>query len=196
MGGQTHTAFFYGTLMAAEILYRVCYGTSKVHEFPVLAQAAAKLKIRPALLYNHCRHRVLEADYPAIMPHQGHTVRGTYVTGLTDDNIKQLDRFEGDQYSRQKVNVTVLSDGQEKGEVVEAETYMWSAGVDYLEKREWDYDDFRKNKLHRWTDMSPEYQDLDNSVYFVQIPSGGRGVVMELEDDDEEEMLRAATCKR
>lgn len=146
--------------MAAEILYRVCYGTSKVQEFPVLAQAAAKLNIRPALLYNHCRHRVLDADYPAIIPQQGHTVRGTYVTGLTDDNIKQLDRFEGDQYLRQKVNVTVLSEGQEKGEVVEAQTYIWSAGVDYLEKREWDYEDFRKNKLHRWTDMSPEYQGM------------------------------------
>ncbi|CZR69550.1 related to disease resistance protein aig2 [Phialocephala subalpina] len=181
MGVQTHTAFFYGTLMAAEILYRVCYGTSKVHEFPILQRAASKLEIRPALLYNYCRHRVLEADYPAIIPQQGHTVRGTYVTGLTDDNIRKLDRFEGSQYSRQKVNVTILSDGQEKGEVVEAQTYIWSAGVDYLEKQEWDYEDFRKNKMHLWTDTSREFEDLDNAV------------LVELSDEtDEEEMLRAA----
>jgi gamma-glutamylcyclotransferase (GGCT)/AIG2-like uncharacterized protein YtfP len=144
--------------MACEILYRVCYGTSAIQEHPKLKKLASGLSIRPAILHNYCRHKVLDADYPAIIPQQGHTVRGTYVTGLTDSDIARLDIFEGSEYERKNVKVILLEDGQEKGETKEAQSYIWSSSVDRLEKKEWDYEEFRKTKMHRWADTSDEFE--------------------------------------
>ncbi|KAE8446040.1 hypothetical protein EG329_012548 [Mollisiaceae sp. DMI_Dod_QoI] len=198
MGG--YTAFFYGTLMAREILYRVCYGTSKVDDFPALKELASELSIQPALLHNYCRHKVADADYPAVIPQLGHTVRGTYVTGLTDTDVTHLDRFEGSEYTRKKVKVMILEDGQEKGESVEAQTYVWSAPVARLEREEWDYDEFRREKMHRWTDASEEYEGkqslniyLENGVSGAHDPTGGRAFAADLDvNDTQEEMLHAA----
>lgn len=153
--------------MAREILYRVCYGTSSIQEHPKLKKLASGLSIRPAILHNYCRHKVLDADYPAIIPQQGHTVRGTYVTGLTDSDIAHLDIFEGSEYERKNVKVVLLEDGQEKGEAKEAQSYIWSSGVDRLEKKEWDYEEFRKTKMHRWADTSDEFEGMYRCIVGV-----------------------------
>jgi hypothetical protein len=142
--------------MAREILFRVIYGDGQVQRDPAKAHLASLLTIRPAILYDHCRHRVKYADYPGVVPQDGHTVRGTYVTGLTDGDIARLDVFEGFEYTRQFVQVKV--DGLGDGEEVQAETYMYTAGESNLEKKEWDYEEFRKEKMHRWTGTSPEFQ--------------------------------------
>jgi len=42
-----------------------------------------------------------------------------------------------------------------------AETYIFTDDV-WLEPEEWDYDDFRKNKLRNWMDDSEEY---DGKIY-------------------------------
>ena len=83
------------------------------------------------------------------------------MTGLTKEDIRRLDSFEGSEYRRQKVNVALLKpDGQhnlvEKGEV-QAETYVFIAGDGRLKKEEWDYEVFRKEKMWRWADHSEEY---------------------------------------
>lgn len=142
--------------MAREILFRVIYGDGQVSRDPAKAILAKQVNIRPAILHDHCRHRVRDADYPGVVPQNGQTVRGTYVTGLTDGDIARLDVFEGYDYTRQFVKVKV--DGLGDGEEVTAETYMWTGGEDSLEKKEWDYEEFRKEKLHRWTGTSPEFQ--------------------------------------
>ena len=152
--------------MAPEILHRVCYGRNQVGRDPAATKLAAGLSIRPAILHGYCRHRVKLCDYPGIIAEHGHTVRGTYVVGLTDGDIFRLDQFEGDEYERRKVKVEVLHDGNhgssegkgDEGRDMDAETYVYTAGDNNLEKREWDYDEFRKQKLHRWADESYEYQ--------------------------------------
>lgn len=179
---QTHTAFFYGTLMAPAVLKRV---TS--HD---PASSSAPLTSRPALLHGHRRHRVRGADYPAIIPLtagakleagevrvakeevEGSSVRGTIVSGLTDEDVWRLDLFEGDEYERRTVNVKMLEADEEAsklgqayahgtksnghamdwkpGQEVEAETYIWVAGRHRLEDEEWDFDEFVKEKMWRW----------------------------------------------
>ena len=42
------------------------------------------------------------------------------------------------------------SDEGAEGEEVEAETYMWIGGEDSLEKREWDFAEFQKEKMRFW----------------------------------------------
>lgn len=165
---MSHTAFFYGTLMAPPVLHRVIWGS----QTPPTAAHASLLRIRPAILHAHRRHKVKRADYPAILPVDAQTassVRGTLVDGLTDGDIWRLDIFEGSEYVRRKVHVRVLEqkqkgDGGEGGmgdlsqaeadnveaEEVEAETYIWRAGADRLEAEEWDFAEFVKDKMARW----------------------------------------------
>lgn len=158
-----HTAFFYGTLMAPQVLHRVIWGS----QTPPTPAHASLLHIRPAVLHAHQRRKVKHADYPAILPMKGQSVRGTLVTGLTDGDIWRLDIFEGDEYQRQRVNVRILEqtnkegdqgmgdvnqreDENQEGEEVEAETYIWIAGANRLEAGEWDFTEFVRDKMRRW----------------------------------------------
>lgn len=103
------SAFFYGTLMHPKILKRV------------LDNDASHLKICPSILSNYTRHKVKDADYPAILPRERskvllgreltseeNSVRGTLVSGLTAKDIAILDVFEGNEYVRSQVLVHPL----------------------------------------------------------------------------------------
>ena len=146
--------------MAPEVLYRVIYGQSTISSVHPSFKAATLLTLTPAILNDYCRYKVRGADYPGIVSSAGHSVRGTFVTGLTDSDIHRLNGFEGSDYTREKVMVSLLeNDGNEPvGEMkmLEAETYVFKYR-DELEDSEWDYDTFRKEKMHRWADHSEEY---------------------------------------
>ncbi|KAG9250890.1 AIG2-like family-domain-containing protein [Emericellopsis atlantica] len=160
MSGE-HTGFFYGTLMAREVFYSVCYGQSdppaafkKMHTFS------------PALLEGYCRHRVQYADYPGIIAEEDHRVMGVYVTGLTDANMVKLDYFEGSEYKRQKVKVQLLDaeDGKPvEGEEKEAVTYVYMDPKG-LEHKEWDFEQFRKDKLRFWIRDGCANEDPDDKA--------------------------------
>jgi hypothetical protein len=163
---MSHTAFFYGTLMAPPVLHRVIWGS----QTPPTPAHASLLHIRPAILHAHRRHKVKGADYPAVLPVSSSSVRGTLVEGLTDGDIWRLDIFEGSEYERRRVKVLVLqgkdkeSGGGEEGmgdlsqkeeenvegDEVEAETYIWTAGAHRLEPEEWDFAEFVRDKMKRW----------------------------------------------
>ncbi|KAH0171199.1 hypothetical protein KCU67_g2293, partial [Aureobasidium melanogenum] len=175
----TRTAFFYGTLMAQEVLYNVIFGTSTVSRYNVQTVTPT-----PAILHNHKRSRVKHCDYPGVIPQEGHSVRGTYVTGLTDGDIYRLDMFGGPQYELQTVRVRLLkSEGDEatgkgnvEGEEVETQTYIWTDSVERLEDKEWDYAAFRKEKLALWSGGEPEEQGWDDEEKPKESvdPTGGR----------------------
>lgn len=147
----SHSAFFYGTLMAPAVLHRVIWGSST----PPTPAHAWLLHTQPAILHGFQRRRVRHADYPAVVPAGAETsVRGTLVTGLTDGDVWRLDLFEGGDYARRRVRVRVLAEeagaGVESGEECEAETYVWIAGEDVLEESEWDFAEFVRDKMARW----------------------------------------------
>lgn len=175
-----HTAFFYGTLMAPQVLYRVIWGS----QTPPTPAHASLLHIRPAILPSHRRHRVRHADYPAILPSSDPDacVRGTLVTGLTDGDIWRLDIFEGSEYSRQKVQVKILrktsDDGgennKEEEQEAECETYIWTAAPSRLETSEWDFDEFVRDKMKRWVGI--EGAEADEGFQGRPSINGNRGV--------------------
>jgi hypothetical protein len=143
--------------MVPEILYRVIYRTS----YPS-REKKDSLEIRPAILHDYCRHRVKDASYPAIIESAGDTVRGTLVTGLSNVAVERLDRFEGRQYYRGTVRVKVLAHagddvgrGNVEGDEVEAETYIWRVDPNELDYREWDFAEFKRNKMRAWIDPPP-----------------------------------------
>lgn len=147
--------------MIPQVLYRVCYGTSNPPPY-----LAALLRISPAILPAYNRRKVRFCDYPAVVPSPApSSVRGTYVRGLTDVDILRLDIFEGSQYVRKKVKVMLLAEvgeedgtGNVEGREVEAETYLWKKGEDMLEDGEWDFAEFKREKLVNWVDVDEEYK--------------------------------------
>ncbi|CAG7565538.1 unnamed protein product [Fusarium equiseti] len=143
-----YTAFFYGTLMAPEVFFTVCYGQK---DPPQVIKDMHKFT--PAILEGYCRHRVRHADYPAVVPEKGHTVRGVYVTGLTDANVGKLDIFEGSEYDKANVKVKLLNKdgaGSDKGEYKDTTVYVFNS-PEHLEKREWNFEEFRQMKMKNWT---------------------------------------------
>ncbi|KXG49627.1 uncharacterized protein PGRI_055950 [Penicillium griseofulvum] len=114
-----HVLFFYGTLMAPQILHRVIHGQANPEPWQ-----KAMLRFQPAILHGYRRHRVQGADYPGIMavsetqseteklsapkPHSGTSVMGTLVSGLTDGDVYRLDKFEGSEYEKKRVTVRIL----------------------------------------------------------------------------------------
>ncbi|KAL6691543.1 AIG2-like family domain-containing protein [Trichoderma pleuroticola] len=157
MSGE-NKAFFYGTLMAPEVFFSVCYGDKQP------PQAIQDLHtFTPAILDGYCRHRVQYADYPAIVAEEGHCVRGMYATGLTEANLQKLDIFEGSEYKRINTKVKLLKLEGEKeveGEVKEASVYVFLNAND-LEKREWDFEEFRQQKMQMWTRGDWAFTDGD-----------------------------------
>jgi hypothetical protein len=150
--------------MAPEVFFTVCYGPS-VEDYKLLKDLH---KFQPAILHGYCRRRVEHADYPGITPDAGHEVRGTYVTDLTDANMYRLDSFEGSEYERKKVTVQLLSqvgndrgEGNVEGKEVECEVYVFKFPA-ALEDREWDFEEFRKNKMKHWTREDYGFEDTDH----------------------------------
>lgn len=181
---HTHTAFFYGTLIHPAILRRVIG-----HEGP-------ELQIAPALLLDYTRHRIKHADYPGIVPYEKsksifrrdlsreeNSVRGTLVTGLTDQDVEHLDVFEGDEYSRDTVSVYPLSSFTPLSDTsphhtrdsnivpsstpslpsldtlpppLSAQTYVWIDPVAHLEPAIWEYSDFVRDSAWRWVGDNAE----------------------------------------
>ncbi|RMZ90069.1 hypothetical protein DV736_g2703, partial [Chaetothyriales sp. CBS 134916] len=196
---MNNTAFFYGTLMAPNVLYRVIYGTP--HPTPLNYPSMNLLKIHSALLHDHQRHRVLGCDYPGVIPHRGGSVKGTVVSGLTEGDVLRLDIFEGSQYERRRVKVRLLRDiehseggplqfekklqekeklEQDVGvEEVEAQTYIWIDDPLALELEEWDFEEFKRDKMQAWMGLSTEDTNgvkMDegfNDVDRAQAPAGG-----------------------
>ncbi|KAL2846125.1 putative disease resistance protein Aig2 [Aspergillus pseudoustus] len=126
-----HVLFFYGTLLAPQMLHRVIHGSPEPEQWQ-----KDMLHFRPAVLHGYRRHRVRGEDYPAIIPvpsssegaptsatattatgrtAQDRTSRpasvlGTVVSGLTNGDIHRLDVYEGSEYDRVSVRVRVLKE--------------------------------------------------------------------------------------
>ena len=181
--------------MVPGVLYRVIYGSAKPE--PWQQQLTT---IRPAMLESHRRHRVKLMSYPAIVSCDGASVRGAVVTGLTQGDIYRLDIFEGDQYEREKVKVKVLKNvglseelqnGESeahKSEEVEAETYIWKDDLGKLEEGEWDFEEFKRDRMRFWMgegssdessiEVDEGFADVDNAVAEEERVdhTGGRGM--------------------
>lgn len=133
--------------MAKEVLYRVCYNTSRPDKEAEYKDRAADITINNAILHDYSRRKVMYASYPGITAQKGHTVKGAYVTGLTHADISQLDSYEseGSLYHRVKVKV-VLEGGNE----VETETYVFGNPLE-LTNEEWSFEEFCENGLGWWS---------------------------------------------
>ncbi len=103
----TAHCFTYGSLMWADIMARVC-GREFARE--------------PASLADHRRHPVRDEDYPGLQAEPGCVVPGQLYRDVDAVAWARLDAFEGEQYERADVIVT-LADGA----TVPAQVYRFRA---------------------------------------------------------------------
>jgi len=181
---RSYSAFFYGTLMHPDILKRV------------IGNDGAHLKICSAILLDHTRHHVKEADYPALLPYsksqamfnrklspEEKSVRGSLVSGLSESDMRLLDIYEGDEYTRDLVPVhplsapTILSP-QINGQLaplpsaaphshhpsslpqpILANTYVWCKPPTWCTPSLWSFEDFVKNNAWKWVGVGTTDSD-------------------------------------
>ena len=96
-------------------------------------------------------------------------MRGTYVRGITSEDQVRLDLFEGVQYDRVRLSLNLIDEKGDKGEEKEADTYVWADDESELEDGEWDFEEFKREKMRRWVGSDEEYEgELYSSVVGVR----------------------------
>lgn len=162
--------FFYGTLMALPVLFNVIYFNPEPPK-----HITDHLTVRPAILKGHRRQIVRHCDYPGVIVHEGSEVAGTVVTGLTMRNLRELNRFEGVQYTLAPIKVNVLMERTLKtetgpdGEAVyenevwkemDAMTYLYTAGDKRLDStRDWNFKSYMTTRMSTWSGLITPVSD-------------------------------------
>jgi gamma-glutamylcyclotransferase (GGCT)/AIG2-like uncharacterized protein YtfP len=124
--------FVYGSLMSPRVLAHVI--------------GHAHSNVVPAKAKGFHRFCIKERSYPALCRVSSSsfvggsvndTVEGMLVMGLSDKDIQILDDFEGEDYVRTAIKVT-LADGKTQ---VDTFTYLWAKGnTDSLLHGEWSFE--------------------------------------------------------
>lgn len=121
--------------------------------------------LEPAILQNYRRHPVRNEVFPGVIlgsespANNADSTTGLLLRDLSENELKVLDWFEGDEYARQKVQVQV------DDKSFDTQCYVWSNPLSELDlRKEWQYDDFRKTKLDWYltNTVRPCRMDLDN----------------------------------
>lgn len=143
---KSFSIFVYGTLQAPEVL-RVLLG-----RVPTLQS--------PAFLTGYQRYPVLGQVFPGMVPSSDAEcqTRGVLLQNLDSHEMRVLDYFEGDEYTRQCVTVSY------QGDVQETQTYVWSNPISELDLgNAWDYQQFRTENLEWYltTTVRPCREEMD-----------------------------------
>lgn len=134
--------FTYGSLMFPEVWQRVVRGN---------------YASRKAYVSGMRRFAVKDELYPAVVEGKVEDrVDGVLYGGLNESDLMLLDVFEGDQYVRQTVTVTL-----EGGETAQAEVYVFKAQFrNLLEGRDWDAGQFGLQYLQEFIQREKDNFDL------------------------------------
>lgn len=115
--------FAYGTLMCEDIMLEVS-GCCLAHVLGILK--------------GYSRRPVKGEHYPAIFPDREGNVVGVVYLNVPDSAWERLDRFEGDMYARELVEIAVY-----EGETLSAAAYVVRPQfIHLLDGSEWDFDEF------------------------------------------------------
>ena len=95
------------------------------------------MRLFAAARVSYARYRVRDATYPAIVPEPGAETEGVVYEGLDAQAMSELDRFEGDMYTRERVAVR-----RPDGRMRLVETYVFAAHLHHLlEPEHWHPDE-------------------------------------------------------
>ena len=123
---MTGHVFTYGSLMFADVWTRV---------------VAGRYESLRATLQGHARFQVRDETYPGMVETGGAAVNGVLYLDVGDDDLARLDRFEGSDYERCRVEVV-----DAEGRAHAAETYLYRR-VDRLLTSAWEPDAFAMQRF-------------------------------------------------
>lgn len=115
--------FVYGTLLCEDIFITV---------------SGCRRRVKNCSLKNFRRVRIRGEHYPGIIPVPGNRVEGLLYSAVPPPAWSRLDRFEGDMYRRQPVEVELHGGGLEKAFAYVVRTEFFHC----LEPRKWDLSEF------------------------------------------------------
>ena len=139
--GMRHL-FAYGSLMCADIMREV---------------AGCDLPGAEAVLHGYRRVVVRGEQYPGLVPADGKSVKGVVYRDVPSSAWDRLDRFEGEMYIRQSVQVSLKHGG-----IVRADAYVVRPEFrDRLEDSDWAFDEFLRNGKARFQRYYRGYRSLD-----------------------------------
>ena len=90
--------FIYGTLRDLDVCEAVLGRTVSPHD------------MRPATAPDYAVFKVANVQYPCMIPSPSAEADGAVLSHLTSDDLRRLDRFEGENY--QRVPLRILCEGQ------------------------------------------------------------------------------------
>jgi len=114
--------FTYGSLMFPAVWQRVVRGDYRA---------------LPAMLPGYARYEVMGETYPGMVRQSGSAVNGMLYLDVDDADLLTLDAFEGSEYRRDVVNVSVTAEQN-----LTAVTYVFTAN-ERLTTQPWDPESFR-----------------------------------------------------
>lgn len=124
--------------------YLFTYGTLRAKEV-VLALLGRDLRAAPGVLADYYGRRMAGRSYPGIVARTGEVVHGTVYAGATAEDIRILDTYEGDGYTRELVDVR--SDIESTGTVSAFVYVLTPEEGEHLGEDEWRLDVFRETQL-------------------------------------------------
>ncbi|KAK9493559.1 hypothetical protein V1508DRAFT_415818 [Lipomyces doorenjongii] len=136
--------------MSPKVLARVLYNT---FDLPI----ESPISLHKAVLENYSRFGLIDESYPALIPSLNSSVKGILVRNLSEEQVSRLDEFEGDEYERRTVIVTI----EDTGEAVKAQCYIWADDLKRLSDADWDFEEFMQNRFKQW--IEKEMDEIDGS---------------------------------
>lgn len=168
--------FVYGTLMSPVVMESLLQ--RRVHGHPVrllpssyepgttTSVQGTMTKSNAELRYDYSRHPVRGAVYPGLVHWNANSdcksikdtsnhVYGLLYSTLTDAEMRKLDEFEGDQYSKELCFVQLQpndnnqpADTIDNDDVIQAMVYVWSYPLSDLDlSKGWSYTTFEEQHL-------------------------------------------------
>lgn len=131
---MSNHCFTYGSLMCESIMTAVT-GTHHAYQ--------------PALLKGYRRGPVRGETYPGMVPLEGAQVEGVLYLDVSDEGCARLDDFEGDEYRRVAVQVSLAG-----GSVLPAWAYELKPEYAHrLAAEDWDFEEFLRTGKARFEAM-------------------------------------------
>jgi AIG2-like family. len=100
----------------------------------------------PATLHGYQRLAVKDEEYPVAVAEPTATITGMLYLNISPDDIAQLDKFEGDYYTRLPTPVITI-----KGVIYPAETYILKPAYQHIATANtWDEEFFRTHGIEQF----------------------------------------------
>lgn len=125
--------------MSRQVFSRVICGKMELDD-------DVNVELSQGVIEGYERHALKGLDYPAVIPQPGSQVRGVIGYNITDEQVKKLDIFEGDEYAREKVQAW----DEHKQKHVTVNAYVWTGDKSVLLDQDWNFDQFVQTKMANW----------------------------------------------